>query len=95
MGRATINGVKGNIRTSTRNGKKWMFVPDDENKKTVHAGQAGETIQPGSPAGNNYCARSNGIPHGKQGKVTPNDLARYMWRCEGKRSVANKAPKVD
>jgi len=86
-----IRGISGTVRQSTRKGKKWMFVPDNPNYKTVHAGQKGAKIRPGTEAGNSYCARSANIPRKKGQKVSPNDLARKAWNCKGKRSVGKKS----
>ena len=84
--KATIKGVRGTIGASSRKNKKWKFTPDNKKIAPVHAGAKGYTIAPGTKKGDNYCARSSGIKGGK-GKVTPNDLARYMWNCKGKKSV--------
>jgi len=50
----------------------------------INFGQAGEVVQPGTPAGDNYCARSSGIKSGRD--LSPNDLARADWHCNGKTS---------
>ena len=82
---ATIKGVKGKISSSNRKNKKWKFTPNNKNIPPVHAGQKGETIQPGTKKGDNYCARSSGIKTSK--RISANDLARYQWRCKGKKSM--------
>ena len=48
-------------------------------------------IKPGTPDGDNYCARSSGIKSSKKGGVTPNDLARAAWNCKGKKSIGTKS----
>lgn len=78
------------IRRSNRSGKKWMVT---KNGKTIHAGAKGFTIAPGTRKGDNYCARSSGIP-GVTGSMTPNGLARHMWGCVGKKSYRSKAGRI-
>ena len=85
MLKKTINGVRGTISASNAKGKKWKFTPDS-GKGVVHAGQKGATIAPGTKKGDAFCARSAKNGGGQSGKVTPNDLARAMWKCRGKKS---------
>lgn len=85
----TINGVKGTISNSTRKGKKWKFTPNNKDINPVHAGQKGATIEPGTPKGDSYCARSSEIK--SSGKVSANDVARAAWNCRGKKSQKGKA----
>lgn len=75
---------------STRKGKKWAVRAPDG--RLIHAGASGYTIAPGTPKGDNYCARSSGIP--TSSKWTPNALARHMWGCRGKKSYKDKAGKI-
>lgn len=62
------------------------------NGKTRSFGAKGYSISPGTPKGDNYCARSSGI---KKCANPPcaNDLSRKAWGCVGKKSVASKAVK--
>jgi len=62
------------------------------NGKTRSFGAKGYSISPGTPKGDNYCARSSGI---KKCADPPcaNDLSRRAWGCVGKKSVASKAVK--
>ena len=85
----TIKGVKGKIKPSPRKNKKWMFEPNNKNINPIHAGDPNATISPGTERGDNYCARSSGIKSSK--KLSPNDLARFMWNCNGKKSVGKKS----
>ena len=79
-----IKGISGKITQSTRKNKKWKFTPDNKNIPPVHAGAKGYKIKPGTKAGDNYCARSAKIKSSK--KLSPNDLARFMWNCKGTKS---------
>ncbi len=87
MAKVTINGVRGTIGPSNRKNKKWKFTPDNKNKNPVHAGQKGAKIRPGTEAGDSFCSRSASNGGGQKGKVTPNDLARFKWKCRGKKSM--------
>ena len=60
--------------------------------KTVKFGAKGYSIAPGTPKGDNYCARSSGIPKCKEPPCA-NDLSRKAWGCVGKKSVKSKAVK--
>lgn len=62
------------------------------NGKTRSFGAKGYSISPGTPKGDNYCARSSGI---KKCADPPcaNDLSRKAWGCVGKKSYASKAVK--
>jgi len=62
------------------------------NGKTRSFGAKGYTISPGTPKGDNYCARSSGIKK-CQDPPCANDLSRKAWGCVGKKSVASKAVK--
>lgn len=66
--------------TATINGKKRSF------------GAKGYSISPGTPKGDNYCARSSGIKKCAN-PPCPNDLSRKAWGCVGKKSYASKAVK--
>jgi hypothetical protein len=78
------------IQRSTRRGKKWMVR--SPSGRIIHAGHSDYTIAPGTKKGDNYCARSSGIP--TPSKWTPNALARKMWGCAGKKSYKNRAGKI-
>jgi hypothetical protein len=62
------------------------------NGKTRSFGAKGYSISPGTPKGDNYCARSSGIKKCAN-PPCPNDLSRKAWGCVGKKSVASKAVK--
>lgn len=71
--------------------KKVITNPKTGRKKTVRYGQKGASVKPGTPKGDSYCARSNGIkkrlPKEKQNDPnTPNNLSRKKWRCVGDKS---------
>ena len=74
-----------NVTASDREGKKYKAVDAEGNE--VHFGASGYRIKVGTDAGNNYCARSNGIP---SPRFSANWWARQLWSCEGKRSVSEK-----
>jgi hypothetical protein len=60
--------------------------------KTRSFGAKGYSISPGTPKGDNYCARSSGIKTCKNPPCA-NALSRKAWGCVGKKSVASKAVK--
>ena len=80
--RYRIKGRLVDIVDSNAAGKKKAAITSDGNR--INFGQAGEVVQPGTEAGNNYCARSSGIKSG--GALSPNNLARADWHCSGKTS---------
>ena len=63
------------------------------NGKTIKFGAKGYSIAPGTSKGDNYCARSSGIPKCKGPKPCPNDLSRDAWGCVGKKSVKSAVKK--
>jgi hypothetical protein len=73
------------ITKSSAKGKKYTATKDG---KTVQFGASGYTISPGTPKGDNYCSRSNGI---KTETHSPNWFARALWSCRGAKS-ADKRP---
>ena len=75
-----------NIGPSDRKGKKYKAQCGDN--PPVHFGASGYRIKPGTPAGDNYCARSQGIEGG--GKGSANYWARELWSCRGNKSVSDK-----
>jgi hypothetical protein len=74
-----------NVTASDREGKKYKAVAEDGTE--VHFGASGYRIKVGTDAGNNYCARSSGIP---SPRGSANWWARQLWSCEGRRSVSDK-----
>jgi hypothetical protein len=82
--KVTIKGETYRIQQGTAKGKKYKAVRED-GKKTVQFGAKGYRVSPGTPRGDNYCARSSGIKSSQKG-ATANDFARELWNCEGKKS---------
>jgi hypothetical protein len=81
------------VRRSSRKGKKFMVkVCQKGTCKTVHFGAKDYTIAPGTPKGDNYCARSSGIK-GTKDPFSANYWSRKMWGCVGKKSHRGKALK--
>lgn len=74
------------IVDSEAEGKKKAAILSDGTR--INFGQKGESVQPNTDAGNNYCARSSGIESRGDG-ISANDLARADWHCQGKVSRAN------
>lgn len=72
------------IVDSEAEGKKKGAILSDGTR--INFGQKGESVQPNTDSGNNYCARSSGINSG--GGLSANDLARADWHCQGKISKA-------
>ncbi len=77
--RYRIAGRIVDIVDSRAAGKKKAAITSDGNR--INFGQAGEVVQPGTPAGDNYCARSAGIQSGRD--LSANDLSRADWHCNG------------
>ena len=84
--KAVIKGKSFNITRSTRENKKFMAIPSDGKGKTIHFGAKGMRIKPGTPAGDNYCARSSGIKSSE--RISANDFSRWAWNCKGKKSIS-------
>ena len=74
-----------NVTASERADKKYKAVDDEGN--VVHFGARGYRINPGTAAGNSYCARSAGIA---TTRFSANWWARQLWSCDGKLSVSDK-----
>jgi len=59
-------------------------------KKTVHYGQKGAKVKPGTSKGDSYCARSAGQmrdhPKAAKDPNSPLRLSRKRWKCSGKKS---------
>lgn len=79
----TVKGKKFKISKGTAKGKKYKATASDG--KIIQFGAKGYKAAAGTSRGNNYCARSSGIKTTKKG-ATPNDFARMLWNCEGKKS---------
>ena len=81
----TVKGKKYKIAAGTAKGKKYKAIPFDGAKGVVQFGAKGYKVGPGTDRGDDYCARSSGIKSSKRG-AGPNDFARMLWNCEGKKS---------
>lgn len=79
----TVKGKKYKISAGTAKGKKYKATSSDG--KVIQFGAKGFKAGAGTKRGDNYCARSSGIKTTKKG-ATPNDFARMLWNCEGKKS---------
>ena len=77
--RYRIKGRVVSIRESRAQDKEKAAITSEG--RVTNFGQAGGRIRPGTPAGDNYCARSAGIASGDA--LSPNDLARADWHCRG------------
>lgn len=82
----TVKGTRYKIVKPTAKGKKYKAVPVSGKGRAIHFGAKGYNAKPGTKKGDNYCARSSGIKSTKKG-ATPNDLARMLWNCRGKKSM--------
>ena len=81
----TVKGKQYKIVKPTAKGKKYKAVPTTGKGGSIHFGAKGYTVAPGTPRGNNYCARSSGIKSSKPG-ASANDFARMLWNCNGRKS---------
>lgn len=83
-----IMGTKVKITNSDRKNKQLKALFPDGTIK--YFGDPGMKEYPGTPRGDNYCARSYGI--GKKYNIlqdpkSPNTLSRkILWKCKGKKS---------
>ena len=82
----SLGGKRFKIVKPTAKGKKYKAVPASGKGRSYHFGAKGYFAKPGTPKGDNYCARSSGI---KAGKISPNSFARMLWNCRGKKSLKN------
>lgn len=82
----TVKGRKYKISAGTAKGKKYKATPVSGGSGVVQFGAKGYTVAPGTPRGDNYCARSSGIKSSKKG-ASANDFARMLWNCQGKKSM--------
>lgn len=71
--------------------KKYKVIVRSGGKdRIVRFGAKGYSISPGTPKGDNYCARSSGIKTSK-GNLSPNFHARGIWGCKGNKSSKARA----
>lgn len=69
-------------------GKRFVVKVDGKKRSFGQAGKAKDgkdRIQPGTPKGDAYCARSAAIPKCKNPPCA-NDLSRKKWKCVGTKS---------
>lgn len=81
----TVKGRKYKIGRSQAKNKKYVATPL-QGSGVINFGQKGATAKPNTKKGDSYCARSAGIKSTKKG-ATPNDFARMLWNCNGKKSM--------
>lgn len=79
------------IKKSSKKGKEYVAI--SPSGKKVYFADPKMPEFPGTPRGNNYCARSFGI--GKKynvlgDKTSANFWSRNLWSCEGQKSVSKK-----
>jgi hypothetical protein len=77
------NVGKVRIEDATVKGKKKSAVRLSDGKR-VNWGQKGESVQPGTEPGNNYCSRSLNL---NEYGFNANTLARIDWHCKGSKSI--------
>ena len=69
---------------------KTIVNPKTGRKKTVHYGQKGAEVKPGTAKGDSYCARSAAqmkkFPKAAKDPNSPLRLSRKRWKCSGKKS---------
>lgn len=69
---------------------KTIVNPKTGRKKTVHYGQKGAKVKPGTAKGDAYCARSAAQmkehPKAAKDPNSPLRLSRKRWKCSGKKS---------
>lgn len=80
----SVKGKRYNIYKSTRPKKEYMV---QVNGRLVHFADPNMPEYPGTPRGNNYCARSSGIK-GTNDMNSANYWSRKLWSCKGKKSVS-------
>ena len=73
------------ISSSKAKGKKKTATRLSDGKK-VNFGAKGATVSPGTPKGDSYCSRSNGL---NSVGFNANTLARADWHCSGNKSKKN------
>lgn len=81
----TVKGKQYKISAGTAEGKKYKATPVDGSAGVIQFGAKGYKAGAGTPRGDSYCSRSFGIKSSKKG-ASPNDFARMLWNCEGKKS---------
>ncbi len=70
--------------------KKYRAIPVNGRGQSFDFSHSDYTIEPGTKKAHNYCARSSGIKRKKKAYRTPNDFARKVWYCVGKKSIIKK-----
>lgn len=75
---------------STPNAKKAFAAYDRSGKLLCRFGAPGASIEPGTPKGNSYCARSAKIKTARPNIKSPNFWSRANWSCQGTRSKSRK-----
>ena len=81
----TVKGKSYKIVKPTAKGKKYKATPVSGKGRSIQFGDKNFRVAPGTPRGNNYCARSSGIKSSKPG-ASANDFARMLWNCSGRKS---------
>ena len=76
------------IKPSTRKNKQLVAEFPDGDK--VHFGDPNMPEYPGTKRGDNYCARSSGIKGTDNVKSANFWSRKYLWNCEGKKSVKRR-----
>lgn len=82
----TVKGKQYKISSGTAKGKKYKATPVSGKGRSIQFGDKNFKVAPGTPRGDNYCARSSGIKSSKPG-AGANDFARMLWNCRGKKSM--------
>jgi hypothetical protein len=77
--RYRVKGQVVRIQDSNAQGKEKAAVTSEG--RIINFGSSESRIRPGTPAGDQYCARSAGIR--SSDNLSPNDLARADWHCDG------------
>lgn len=87
--RYVYKGQEFEVKKSNRKGKQLVAIFSDGTK--THFGAPDYKEYPGTPRGNRYCSRSEGI--GKRDKTindikSANTLSRViLWKCKGSKSM--------
>ena len=82
-----INGKRIKVTNSNRKNKQLLAIFPDGKK--VHFGDSKMPEYPGTKRGDNYCARSSGIPN-KNNIKSANFLSRkILWKCKEKKSMGS------
>lgn len=89
--RYRIKGRIVDIVESNAAGKQKAAILSDGTR--INFGQRGGRIRPGTPAGDQYCARSAGIRSRQD--LSANDLARADWHCRGAVSLEDAPEPIE